>query len=88
MLDDLKLIVKMLKPENLLKIKENRVLSQKDSSANCGYFAMAFLIDRLRGKSFSEATGYDERMKIDLREKNEKEIERMKNQAPFKYLID
>ena len=88
MLDDLKLIVKMLHPENLLKIKENRVIAQKDSSSNCGWFCLRFLIDRLRGKSFSEATGYDERMKIDLREKNEKEIERMKNQAPFKYLID
>jgi hypothetical protein len=86
-LNDCKLIIKKLNPENYLKLKENKVVHQSDRSQNCGYFAMRFLIDRYRGKSFSEATGFD---KIDLNriKKNENEIEKLKDLPPFKYVTD
>ena len=85
-LEDCKLILKILKPETILKIKENRVVMQDDSTANCGYFCCRFLIDRFRGQSFSSATGYDEKMKINHIKGNEAEIERMKNEKPFNYI--
>ena len=83
---DCKLILKMLKPSTILKVKENRVVHQSDDSANCGFMAMKFLIDRFRGKSFAESSGYDDRIKINAINKDEKEIERLKNTAPFKYV--
>lgn len=63
-LEDCKLILKCLKPNTVLKLKENRVIQQSDKSANCGYFCARFLIDRVRNKSFSEATGYDDKVRI------------------------
>ena len=47
---------------------------------------MNFLINRFRNKSFADATGYDDKMKINLISKNEKEIEKLKDQAPFNYI--
>ena len=61
-------------------------MQQSDKSANCGYFAMRFLIDRMRGQSFASATGYDERVKINQINKNEQEIEQLKKQSPFNYI--
>ncbi len=48
---------------------------------------MRFIIDRFRGKSFAEATGYNDAI-INKSGMGEKEIERliMKQQAPFKYI--
>jgi hypothetical protein len=46
------------------------------------------LIDRFRGKSFSDATGYDEKMKINHANINEKEIERLKTMKSFSYIYD
>lgn len=40
------------------QLKVNSIQKQSQTSANCGYFAMKFLIDRARGKSFKEATGF------------------------------
>jgi hypothetical protein len=54
-LKDIKLLVEKLKPSTYLKFKENKVKQQAESSTNCGYFAMRFIIDRFRGKSFAEA---------------------------------
>lgn len=85
-LQDLKLVLKCLKPKTLLKVKENRVIHQKDETANCGYFCCKFLIDRFRGKSFADASGYDDRIKIDQSDHDEKEIERLKKSPPFDYI--
>jgi len=85
--EDCKLILKILKPETILKLKENSVVQQNDNTANCGYFACRFLIDRFRGQSFASATGYDDKMKHYAIEKNEKEIERLKNTKPFNYIL-
>ena len=85
-LADIKLIVQMIKPENLLKLKVNNVVHQSDDSSNCGFFACRFIIDRYRGQSFSSATGYDDRIKINHINKNEKEIEHLKKLPPFNYI--
>lgn len=84
-LKDLKLLVDKLKPSTYLKFKENKVKQQDDRTSNCGYFAMRFIIDRFRGKSFAEATGYNDAI-INKVGMNEKEIEKLKEQAPFKYI--
>ena len=86
-LEDLKLVIKCLKPVTILKLKENKVVQQSDKSSNCGYFCMRFLIDRFRNQSFASATGYDDRIKINHINKDEKEIERLKNMPPFNYVI-
>ena len=85
-LRDLKIVVDMLKPNGLLEIKSNHVVHQDDGTNNCGWFAMRFLIDRFRGKSFAEASGYENAMKFDRSEQYEKQIEKLKNVAPFSYL--
>ena len=82
--EDCKLI---LRPETILKLKENQVIQQSDDSSNCGYFCIRFLIDRFRGQSFSSATGYDDKMKINMIGKNEAEIEKMKHTKPFSYIL-
>jgi hypothetical protein len=86
-LEDCKLILHCMKPETILKVKENRVIHQSDNTSNCGYFACRFLIDRFRGKSFSAASGYDDHMKIDHSKHDEKEIERLKSFPPFNYIL-
>lgn len=86
-LEDCKLILHCLNPNTILKLKENRVVHQKDSTSNCGWFCCKFLIDRFRGKSFSEATGYDDHMKINHSNHDEKEIERLKHMPPFNYIM-
>ena len=85
--EDIKLILKIMKPHTILKLKENQVVHQKDSSSNCGYFAMNFLIDRFRNRSFSEATGYDDRVKLNHAKHDEAEIEKMKQMKPFSYIL-
>ncbi len=47
---------------------------------------MTFLIDRWRGKSFSEATGYDDHHKINEAQQGEARIDRLKQSAPFEYI--
>ncbi len=86
-LHDIKLILKCLKPSTVLKLKENKVIMQDDNTSNCGYFACKFLIDRFRGKSFSDATGYNDKIKINHINSDEKEIERLKKLPPFNYIL-
>lgn len=84
-LADIKLILKIIKPVNILKLKENRVIAQNPNSDSCGWMAAKFLIDRFRHQSFSSATKYDEKIQ-DKSKENEKEIERLKNSPPFNYI--
>lgn len=51
-------IIDKLRPPMLLKIKENRIRDQSLNTSTCGLFAIKFLKDRYRGKSFAEASGY------------------------------
>lgn len=86
-LDDCKLIVKIIKPESVfLKLKQNNVVQQNSNSQNCGFFCIRFLIDKFRGKSFSQCTGFDQDSKIHDSTRNEKEIEKIKSSAPFNYI--
>lgn len=61
----LQAVAHKLNCKNYLKFKINSVCWQgnktgtKKESSNCGYFAVKFLIDRLRGKNFAESSGYD-----------------------------
>jgi len=71
---DLKLLADKLNAGTYLKLKINKVIQQGDSS-NCGYFAMHFLMDRLRGKTFPEASKWDDHIK------GEKDIEAFKKQV-------
>jgi len=72
--------------DGLLKFKINKVIHQNKNTETCGFHAAKFLIDRLNGKSFSQATGYEDRVK-DRSGKYEKEIERLQNQPPFSYVM-
>ena len=59
----IKMIVDKLKADTYLKLKVNKMKKQSANSDNCGWFSMKFLIDRYRGKSFQEASGYNEQLK-------------------------
>jgi len=48
-----------LQPDRDLLLKVNKVADQSEDSANCGYFAAKFLIDRFNGDSFAKASGYN-----------------------------
>lgn len=89
-LKGIKLIVDKLKPDTYLKMKVNKVKQQSANSSNCGYFCMKFLIDRYRGKSFSDSTGYTQHIQSNVKE-GEKSIEKFKRQiggcdCEFKYI--
>src|SRR6185437_13894915 len=78
LMNNLKPVLKKMGANNYMKVKVNLIPDQDDSSSNCGYFASRFLIDRLRGKTFAEASGYDK--------KGEARIEQWKKTLPdFKY---
>ena len=81
---DVKLVVDLLKPKTFLKLKSNHVIHQKDDTSTCGFHAMLFILNRLRGKSFAEASGYNEvTHKIDKSKEYEAQIERLKKVPPF-----
>lgn len=68
----IKRIAEKLDAQSYLKYKFNRVQQQSDDSSNCGFFAMKFIMDRMRGKDFSSSSGYDNHIK------GEKQIEQFK----------
>ncbi len=76
---DLRLIIDMLKPDSYMKMKINRVVEQYDDTNTCGWHCAKFLIDRFRGKSFAEATGFNPDKKIEGQEdKFENGVKKMK----------
>ena len=82
-IDELPRIVKAMKAPGYLKFKENLIQKQDVKSSNCGYFAMSFLIDRFRGKPFSDCSGYDDHLKG---ERNIEEFKKKLNIRPFPYV--
>jgi len=42
-----------------MKFKVNKIADQNQTSANCGFFAAKFLMDRFNGISFAEASGFN-----------------------------
>ena len=77
---DLKGIAERLDAKTYLKLKENRVKQQDDDSDNCGYFCMNFITSRMRGKPFTEASGFDESIK------GESDIHKFKKMNGFGFL--
>jgi hypothetical protein len=86
MRQDLQEIADKLDAQKYLKLKENTLVQrQDDDTPNCGFFAVKFVLDRMRGKSFAEATGFDSSMK-DESVDGEKEISKFKTQMGWGYL--
>ena len=56
-----------------MKLKINMIKQQADDTENCGFFAMRFILDRFKNRSFKYASGGD---KSDI---GEYEIEKFKN---------
>ena len=78
--EDLKGIAERLDAKTYLKLKENRIKRQNDDSDNCGHFCMEFICDRMRGKPFPEASGFDESVK------GESDIHKWKKMNGFGFL--
>ena len=72
----MKRLAEVWAPDKLLQFKINRIKFQKSTSDNCGYFAMKFIKDRLDGKNFKEATGFEI---LNKAIKGEKDIEKFKS---------
>jgi hypothetical protein len=72
-------ILKKLKTNTYMKVKQNIIKEQNAYSSNCGEFACRFLIQRLNNKGFADATKWNQ--------KGEKKIEEWKKKQPqFKYI--
>ena len=72
----LKRLVERIEPETMLLYKWNKVKQQDTTTNTCGLHAMNFLMKRLKGKSFIEATGYSPKKPKDQTKKFEGEVER------------
>lgn len=77
---DLKGIAERLDAKTYLKLKENKIKFQCESSDNCGHFCMEFICDRMRGKPFPEASRFNDSVR------GEDEINRWKTQNGFGFL--
>lgn len=74
LLKDVKLMADKVNSGSYLKLKENMVGLQNSKSSNCGWFCCQFLIDRLRGKPFPEASKFSDVIR------GEASVERFKKQ--------
>jgi len=77
---DIKGIAERLDAKTYLKLKENRVKFQSETSDNCGHFCMEFICDRMRGKPFPEASKFNDSVR------GEDEVNRWKTQNGFGFL--
>lgn len=87
-LKELKKLSNVLNSDVLLKLKINKMKLQSDNSGNCGWLCMRFILDRMRGKSFSKATGFDDHLKKMSKVKaSEDDVESFKKQfSKFNYV--
>ena len=80
---ELKKLIDKLKPSTYLKMKTNNIQVQNKNSQNCGWFAMKFLLDRLKmGKTFKDSTGYAQPI-VDDSENGEFNINQLKNKFGY-----
>lgn len=77
-MNDIKQIVKILNADKHMKMKISKVVNQDKTSVSCGYMAIRFIMDMMRGGNFKKATGYGINKSEDKAEKMFKK---------FKYLI-
>ena len=75
--DDLLRIPKQLDSDQALKLKVNGLKKQDERSVSCGFHAINFIMNRLRGKPFKSATGFKS-----IR-KNEDQMESLKKKFDF-----
>lgn len=80
LLRDIKSLASKLSSDSYLKLKENRIRYQSDSSDECGFFCMKFCIDRLHGRPFRDASGFSQIVK------GEAQIAKFKHQLGFGYI--
>ena len=78
-MNGMKKLNKVLQPDQYLKIKVNGKAKQDKNSVACGYHSISFIMDRFRGKGFSQATGFD------CIDKNEQKMEML--QDKFEYML-
>lgn len=75
LLEDLKVIIDELGCPEYLKLKENKIINQKNNTSSCGLLSMMFLKDRQNGKKFIEASGY--------KDIKEKQADKLANEFGF-----
>ena len=80
---DIKILVDKIDPDYMLKFKSNHIKHQDVSTDTCGFFATKFISDRSNGKSFAEASGFDEPKKKDISEQKEKDIKKFKKKFGY-----
>lgn len=86
MRQDIQQIADKLNAEKYLKLKENTLVQrQGDKTANCGFFAVKFVLDRMRDKSFAEATGFDSSIRDESAD-GEKDIKKFKTQMGWGFI--
>ena len=82
---DVKQLVNRLDAPTYLKLKINRIKKQSEYTNTCGYHAMKFIVDRLDGKPFIDASGFSEVTKSENKIKKFKKY--IHNKYPnFKYV--
>lgn len=78
---DIQNLIEKMDLENYLKFKVNKIKRQSVSSSNCGYFAMKFIMDRIKGIPFPESSGFSQVGE------GEADIEKFKKKfKPFEYI--
>ena len=76
----MKTLVDKIAPKTYLKMKINRIPSQKDHTDTCGYQSMNFINKRNQGLGFSEATGFKDQ---DNTVNGERESNKLKKQLGY-----
>ena len=78
---NLKRMLDNLDRDYLYQYKINKVVDQRANSDTCGFHSCKFIIDRINGKHFKEASGYSQVMK------SERDVKKMKKKlGKFGYL--
>jgi hypothetical protein len=86
---DMKRLSDKLCSDVLLKLKINKMKLQSEGSDTCGYMCVRFIMHRMRGKTFSEATGFDRKIKnMSMVKESEQDISKFKKQigGSFNYI--
>jgi hypothetical protein len=83
---DIKVLLDDIDPYIFFKLKENNVVHQKANTDNCGFHCMNFLMNMFEGKTYKQATGYDDLVKYSQANQREEEIERLKKLPKFKFI--
>lgn len=80
LIDKFKKLFEKLNIDAYVKVKINKIKQQSISSNNCGWFSIKFLLERLNGISFKDATKYK---KISKNEDDITEIKKHYNKYGF-----